>query len=121
MCIGLLLMVALFLLLGFSVVNITVQQDGFASGAITGIAMWLYAVPILGFGRPRRLLPRSVRDNPRPSAARWWALGCFMLGLWAWLFAAGNASNSLLAFWPLGILEAVVIGVTVYGLLRGVR
>jgi hypothetical protein len=111
-----LLVGVLFVILGFSVVNISVQEDAFISGSIVGTVLWLYALSVLVLRRQTRLLPRPVRANAEGGGRGWWAFGWIMYGLYGWLVAIGNASSRFIVFQSLGIV-GVVLGT--YGVMRG--
>ena len=113
-----LLLAALFVVFGFSVDHISVFQDELASAGVASILVWLYALPILIRGRPLRLVPRPVRENPLPSAVHWWGFGCAMWGAYAWLLVTPGVAG-LARTWLIPVGNALVLGSACYGCGRG--
>ena len=117
-CLVLLVVAALFVVFGFSIDNISFFQDGLLTASVASIVVWLYALPILSLGRPLRLVPRAVRENPLPGAVRWWGFGCSMWDAYSWLLVTPNASG-LVRPWLTPASYALVLGAAIHGCNRG--
>src|ERR1039458_9640993 len=115
-CSTVLLLAVLFVIVGFAVVNISVQEDAFISGSTVGTVLWLYALSVLVLRRQARLVPRPVRANAERGGRGWWAFGWIMHGLWCWLDAIGNASSR---FVVVALVGVVFVLVGTYGVTRG--